>query len=62
MGDARKSGARVLVTTEKDAQNLAGADFADFRLYIAVIEFEIAKEDLFWAAIQRRLDARKAGV
>jgi tetraacyldisaccharide 4'-kinase len=62
MGDARKSGARVLVTTEKDAQNLAGADFADFPLYIAVIEFEIAKEDLFWAAIQRRLDARKAGV
>jgi tetraacyldisaccharide 4'-kinase len=61
-GAARGSGACALVTTEKDAQNLRGAKFADFQLYIAVIEFEITKEDLFWAAIQRRLDARKAAV
>jgi tetraacyldisaccharide 4'-kinase len=56
---ARQAGAHALLTTEKDAQNLAGVQLAGFPVYIAVIELQIAKEEAFWAAIQRRLDTRK---
>ena len=38
------AGAKALVTTEKDAQNLHGFDFKDSRLYIAVIDFVVTPE------------------
>jgi tetraacyldisaccharide 4'-kinase len=56
---ASTAGARALVTTEKDAQNLAGVQFPSLPLYIAAIELQIANEDTFWAAIERYLDARR---
>jgi len=59
---ARTSAARALLTTEKDAQNLSAVQFPDFPLYLAVIDFQIANEELFLSSIQRRLDARKASV
>lgn len=59
-GAAASAGARALLTTEKDAQNLRGVQFASLPLYIAVIELDVANQDAFWAVIERRLGERKA--
>lgn len=45
--EAKKSAARALVATEKDAQNLRGAEFAEMLVYVAIIEFTITPEEDF---------------
>lgn len=59
-GAARTAGARALLTTEKDAQNLAGVSFGDLPAYVVVIDFEIPKEAELLAFIRERLQTRKS--
>jgi tetraacyldisaccharide 4'-kinase len=53
-------GAKAFVTTEKDAQNLAGVKFAALTVFIAMIDLEISQPDAFLAAIRECLQARSA--
>jgi hypothetical protein len=53
-------GARALVTTEKDEQNLSGGKFEDLPVYVAVIDLAIDKEEVFLQAIREKLDARNS--
>ncbi len=55
----RGARAAALVTTEKDEQNLRGANFGDLPVYVAVIEYFIPNENEFLALIARRLAERK---
>ena len=57
---AREAGARALLTTEKDAQNLEGVHLPEMQVYVAVIELAVSKEEAFLAAIRERLEARNA--
>ena len=57
---ARVSGAKAFLTTEKDAQNLAGVRFGELPVFIAVIDLEIPQQDAFLAAIHTALGARSA--
>jgi tetraacyldisaccharide 4'-kinase len=57
---ARASGAKALLTTEKDVQNLKGIEFAEFPLFIVTIDLEISKEAELLALIHKRLEARSA--
>jgi tetraacyldisaccharide 4'-kinase len=57
---ARAVGAKVLITTEKDAQNLAGVHFAAFPVYIAVIDFEVPKEGALLGLIREKMEARNS--
>ena len=59
---ARTHGARAFITTEKDAQNLSGVSFAEFPVFIAVIEMELPQQDAFFGFIRDRLAARSAVV
>jgi tetraacyldisaccharide 4'-kinase len=59
---ARTSGAKAFVTTEKDAQNLAGVSFTELPVFIAVIEMELPQQDAFLQFIRERLAARSAVV
>lgn len=54
--------AKALLTTEKDAQNLSGASFADMPVYVVVIDLEISKEEAFLALIREKLAARMSVV
>jgi tetraacyldisaccharide 4'-kinase len=56
---AEKTGARALVTTEKDAQNLKGVSFQKLPVYVAVIDMEIAPEAEFLGAIGQMLEAKR---
>jgi tetraacyldisaccharide 4'-kinase len=55
---AVRAGARVLVTTEKDAQNLRGVKFEALPLYVAVIELTMPKENEFLKALLEKLANR----
>jgi tetraacyldisaccharide 4'-kinase len=57
---AVRAGARALVTTEKDAQNLRGVKFEALPLYIAVIEMTMPKENDFLKALFEKLAKRTA--
>jgi len=57
---ARAAGARALVTTEKDAQNLGEAQFGEMPVFVAVIDLEISQEAVFWEAIQAQIVAKTA--
>jgi tetraacyldisaccharide 4'-kinase len=57
---ARRMGARALVTTEKDEQNLSGEKFEGLPVYVAVIDLAIDKEEVFLQAIREKLDARNS--
>ena len=57
---ARRMGARALVTTEKDEQNLSGEKFEDLPVYVAVIDLAIDKGEVFLEAIREKLDARNS--
>ena len=59
---ARSVGAHALLTTEKDAQNLSGVELRDLPAFVAVIELQIAKEEAFLDAIQKRANARRAAI
>ena len=57
---ARASGANALLTTEKDAQNLANVSFNELPVFIAAIDLDISHEDALLAAIHTAIDARSA--
>jgi tetraacyldisaccharide 4'-kinase len=57
---ARANGAKALVTTEKDAQNLTAVSFSDLPVFIAVIEMELPQQHAFLGFIRERLAARSA--
>ena len=58
----RRSGANALLTTEKDAQNLTGVTFSDMAVYVAVIDFEVAKEAALLDLIRDKIAARMSAV
>ncbi len=53
---ARKAGATALLTTEKDAQNLAGTAFAELPVHIVVIDLMISKEASLLALIRKKIE------
>ncbi len=57
---ARAAGAKAFLTTEKDAQNLAGLQFDEFPVFLVVIDLEISQPDAFLAAIRAGIEARSA--
>jgi len=52
---ARQTGARALLTTEKDAQNLPAVLSGEMPVYVAVIEFSIHPEDQLLAALREKI-------
>ncbi len=57
---AREAGAKALVTTEKDAQNMADVDALEMPIYVTVIEVEFPQEQAFLDAIRKRLPNQQA--
>lgn len=57
---ARESGAQALVTTEKDAQNMADLEAVEMPVYVAVIEAELSQEQAFLDAIRQRFGTARA--
>jgi tetraacyldisaccharide 4'-kinase len=55
---AQDAGASALLTTEKDAQNLAGVTFAKLPVFITAIDLEISKEQELLNLIRQKLEAR----
>lgn len=54
---AKQAGASELVTTEKDAQNLAGTNFGETPLYVAVIDLVVTPEADFRNVLEETLSA-----
>jgi len=54
---AKRAGANALVTTEKDAQNLAGLKFDETPLYVAVIDLVVTPEADFRNVLEQTLAA-----
>ena len=54
-----QSGAKALLTTEKDEQNLKGVNFTRFPVYVAVIELAIASESEFEHVLEKLLSERR---
>jgi tetraacyldisaccharide 4'-kinase len=54
---AVKSGAKALITTEKDSYNLGGAGLLRMRLYVCVISLQLPDQSRFLGAINTRLSA-----
>ncbi len=54
---AKRAGANAIVTTEKDAQNLAGLEFGETPLYIAVINLVVTPEADFRNVLEGTLAA-----
>lgn len=52
-------GAKALITTEKDEQNLRGRKFATLPVYVAVIDFVLPEESEFCATLEGVLKARR---
>jgi len=55
---AQRAGAKALLTTEKDAQNLARVKFEAIPLYIAMIDLEISKEDAFLSLVREKIETK----
>lgn len=55
--EAKRSAARALVATEKDAQNLRGVEFAEMQVYVAIIEFTISPEGDFNSLVDAAVTA-----
>ncbi len=58
-GAAAASGAKALVTTEKDWHNLAGTQFKVLAVYICVIALQIPDQKQFFAAMEAKLHGRQ---
>lgn len=54
---AKRTGANAIVTTEKDAQNLAGLEFDETPLYVAVIDLVVTPEADFRNVLEETLAA-----
>jgi tetraacyldisaccharide 4'-kinase len=57
---ARRAGATALLTTEKDAQNLAGTAFAELPVHIAVIDLMISKEASLLSLIRKKIETGRS--
>jgi tetraacyldisaccharide 4'-kinase len=57
---ARTAEAKALITTEKDAQNLSGVNFAAFPAYIVMIDLDVSNEAALLAFIREKMEARKS--
>jgi len=57
---ARAGGAKAFLTTEKDAQNLAGIAFNECPVFLVIIELEIPQQEALLAAIRSSIEARSA--
>jgi tetraacyldisaccharide 4'-kinase len=55
---ASQANAKAFLTTEKDAQNLAGLAFRSQPVYVSMIDLELIPEAEFLAAIERALQTR----
>jgi tetraacyldisaccharide 4'-kinase len=55
---AKSAGARALLTTEKDAQNLGDLAFSSLPVYYCEIDVKIADTDEFQKTLKRKLEAR----
>lgn len=55
---AQRAGAKALVTTEKDAQNLVGVSFSALPVLIAMIDLEVSKEHAFLSLVREKIGAR----
>ncbi len=55
---AAQANAKALVTTEKDAQNLAGLRLPSIPVYVSVIDLELAPEADLLAVVDRALETR----
>jgi len=58
---AEQSGAHALLTTEKDAANLAGIALQKFPVFVAVIDMEVSQPEDFLALIEAKI-AQRSGV
>jgi tetraacyldisaccharide 4'-kinase len=56
---ASQANAKAFLTTEKDAQNLAGLAFSSQPVYVSMIDLELIPESEFLAAIERALQTRE---
>jgi tetraacyldisaccharide 4'-kinase len=55
---AKSAGAKALLTTEKDAQNLVAVTFPDVPVYLAVIDLQIVKEEALLSLLREKMAAR----
>jgi len=55
---AKSAGAKALLTTEKDAQNLVAVTFPDLPVYVAVIDLQVAKEEALLSLLREKMAAR----
>jgi tetraacyldisaccharide 4'-kinase len=55
---AAQANAKALVTTEKDAQNLAGLRLPSIPVYVSVIDLELAQEADLLAVVDRAVETR----
>ena len=55
---ACQAGAKALLTTEKDAQNLATVRFPSLQVYVALIDLEITKADVLLSLVQQKLSPK----
>ena len=53
-----RANARGLITTEKDAHNLKGADLRSYPVFVAVIDIEISPEEDFLSLIANKIAQR----
>lgn len=56
---AKSAGARALITTEKDAQNLGDLRFSSLPIYYCEIEIKVTDTAQFQALVQRKLRERQ---
>ena len=56
---AQRAGAKALLTTEKDIQNLANLHFSKLPLYCCRISLEIRDEREFCALLKKKLEPRE---
>lgn len=58
---AKAAGVRAMITTEKDANNLAGVSVRKFPVFVAVIDIEVSQEEEFLSLIQAKIARRGGG-
>jgi tetraacyldisaccharide 4'-kinase len=56
---AESSGAIAMVTTEKDAENLAEGNARAIPIFVAAIDFVLTAESEFLASMERKLQSRR---
>jgi tetraacyldisaccharide 4'-kinase len=59
---AKNAGAKALLTTEKDAQNLGHVTFSEMPVYVAVIDLEIAKHEVLLTLLRDKMAVRMSVV